>query len=340
MFRCPAERRAKFSKTSTTPIGRPTAPPRGVPYRRTSHSHRVSDRKRAVRKGRPAAVRLARFAQGRSARVLRVRRRGRRLRRHRAGPAEDKSASSRAAGASRCIWRGRLKGDEVWFGAAGKDGFNPGLQAVSLKNKERTVVETPALMAMDDTARDGRVLATTEDTRMGISALVRRSRNRSAISPGSTPRTSTIFLPTARPFCSSNRPTSINATRRSTLRKTDGSPAVRLGEGNVPALSNDGKWVSCVVSDGPKTKLTLLPTGPGEPRVIGSEDIHYGRAGMVPGRHAGFCSPETKTGRPTRTFVQRCRAAANPRRSRPKELHGQPRFSGREICCGDRPQAS
>ena len=48
------------------------------------------------------------------------------------------------------------------------------------------------------------------------------------------------------------------------LRKTDGSPAVRLGDGNRPLLSPDGKWVACIVSDGPKTKLTLLPTGAGE----------------------------------------------------------------------------
>ncbi len=36
------------------------------------------------------------------------------------------------------------------------------------------------------------------------------------------------------------------------LRKTDGSPAVRLGDGNRPALSPDGKWVACMVSDGSK----------------------------------------------------------------------------------------
>jgi hypothetical protein len=63
------------------------------------------------------------------------------------------------------------KGSEVWFGAAGKDGVNPGLQAVSLDNKERTLVETPAMMAMDDVSRDGRVLATTEDGRVAVSAL-------------------------------------------------------------------------------------------------------------------------------------------------------------------------
>ena len=66
------------------------------------------------------------------------------------------------------------------------------------------------------------------------------------------------------------------------LRKTDGSPAIRLGEGNLPALSPDEKWVSCIVSDGPNTQVTLLPTGAGEPRSIGVAGIHYGRAEWFP----------------------------------------------------------
>jgi Tol biopolymer transport system component len=58
-----------------------------------------------------------------------------------------------------------------------------------------------------------------------------------------------------------------------------------------------------VVSDGPKTKLTLLPTGPGEPRIIGSDNIHYGRAEWFPdGRRILFTGNEI--GRPIRTFVQ------------------------------------
>ena len=79
-------------------------------------------------------------------------------------------------------WRGSLhlawspKGDEVWFGAGGKDGASLGIHAVSLDNKERMVVQAPALMALDDVSRDGRVLATTEDTRMGISVLTPASK--------------------------------------------------------------------------------------------------------------------------------------------------------------------
>ena len=194
------------------------------------------------------------------------------------------------------------KGDEVWFGAGAKDGFNTGLQAVSLNNKERTVVETPAIMAMDDVSRDGRVLATTEDTRMGISALP----------PGAKQETDLSWFDASHVYDISPDGRSIVFVESSYvhgrnaaiyLRKTDGSPAVRLGEGAVPALSPDGKWVSCVVSDGPQSKLTLLPTGAGEARSLGAEGVHYGPAEWFPdGLRILFTGNEA--GRPARTFVQ------------------------------------
>lgn len=47
------------------------------------------------------------------------------------------------------------------------------------------------------------------------------------------------------------------------LRRTDGSPAVRLGEGFGWSLSPDGKWVAAFSKDA----LVLFPTGPGQPVV-------------------------------------------------------------------------
>jgi Tol biopolymer transport system component len=50
------------------------------------------------------------------------------------------------------------------------------------------------------------------------------------------------------------------------LRKTDGSPAVRLGDGGAGTMSADGKWVCSYSID--QTKLVLLPVGAGQPLVI------------------------------------------------------------------------
>jgi serine/threonine protein kinase len=193
-------------------------------------------------------------------------------------------------------------GKEVWFGGGGKEGAGPGLHAVSLDGQERTVVETPALMALDDVSRDGRVLATTEDTRIGITALP----------PGTTQERDLSWFDGSWIYDISADGKTILFVELSYgklrnvaiyLRKTDGTPAVRLGEGNQPALSPDGKWVSCIVSDGPNTQLTLLPTGAGEPRSLSAAGIHYGRAEWFPdGRRILFTGNEPN--RPARAFAQ------------------------------------
>src|SRR5262249_359774 len=53
------------------------------------------------------------------------------------------------------------------------------------------------------------------------------------------------------------------------MRKTDGSPAVRLGDGFAFALSPDGHWVSGFTStDAGARRYVLLPTGAGEEQEI------------------------------------------------------------------------
>ena len=67
------------------------------------------------------------------------------------------------------------------------------------------------------------------------------------------------------------------------LRSTDGSDAVKLGEGRALALSPDGEW-ALVVRPSPAPHLVLLPTGPGEARPLpGAGDIRlYWRASFFP----------------------------------------------------------
>jgi hypothetical protein len=56
------------------------------------------------------------------------------------------------------------------------------------------------------------------------------------------------------------------------LRKTDGSPAVRLGDGVPVGFSPDGRWVLAEVPFAP-ARLMLYPTGPGEPRRLDSGHV-------------------------------------------------------------------
>ena len=211
----------------------------------------------------------------------------------------------RAAGS--LAWAPR--GDEIWFGGS-KAGVNAALYAVTLDNKERTVVEMPAPMALDDINREGRVLGATTDSRMGISFLSRGEKEERDLSwfdasyvyDVSADGKTILFVE-----LSYGQPRNVAIY----LRKTDGSPAVRLGDGNRPALSPDGKWVVCIVSDGPKTNLTLLPTGAGEARSVGTEGMHYERVEWFPdGQRILFTGNEPN--RPLRTFIQSLNGKLTP----------------------------
>jgi Tol biopolymer transport system component len=86
------------------------------------------------------------------------------------------------------------------------------------------------------------------------------------------------------------------------LRKADGSPATRLGDGRPLALSPDGKWVIAVPGTTPD-RLLLLPTGAGESRVLRTEGMRYATAVWMPdGRRFLFTA---RTGEnPWRVYVQ------------------------------------
>jgi Tol biopolymer transport system component len=199
------------------------------------------------------------------------------------------------------------KGDEVWFGGA-KAGGEPALRAVTLGGKERVLIAPPANMVIDDVTRDRKVLATVEEARLGISGLSPGAKQERDLSWFDA---SSILDISADGGTILFEELSYGAPRNPAiyLRKTDGSPAVRLGDGNRPALSPDGKWVACIVNNGQETELTLLPTGAGEARNIGTPGMHYDRVEWFPdGQKLLFTGNEA--GRRVRTYQQDVRGGA------------------------------
>jgi eukaryotic-like serine/threonine-protein kinase len=68
------------------------------------------------------------------------------------------------------------------------------------------------------------------------------------------------------------------------LRRTDGAPAIQIGEGSGLAISPDGKWVLAVLHPFDKRQLALMPTGAGEQKALPEDGVHYeGWGAFLPG---------------------------------------------------------
>src|SRR5207248_3968309 len=80
------------------------------------------------------------------------------------------------------------------------------------------------------------------------------------------------------------------------FRQTDGSPAIRLGDGTAQSLSPDGKWAIAIKFAAPP-QLTLLPTGSGEERPLTNDGFNHLEGRWMPdGKRFVFAGYETGHG--------------------------------------------
>ena len=189
---------------------------------------------------------------------------------------------------------------EIWF-SGGQLGGDPALYAVTLSGVQRLITQTGGMIVMQDVARDGRVLLSTVNSRLGILYAPREGASQRDLS----------WLDSSLIYELSNDGQSLvfvelsNGQGRNSaiyLRKADGSPAVQLGYGNRPSLSPDGKWVACIHHELDRSSLMLLPTGPGESKFPKIEGIHIDGVEWFPdNKRILFTGNET--GRPMRTWI-------------------------------------
>jgi len=167
-------------------------------------------------------------------------------------------------------------GDEIWFTATDA-GANQSLYSVSLSGKLRVVTRVPGGLKLHDIARNGRVLMARESYRAGILGLPPgdpRERDLSWLDYSFATDLSAdgqILL-----FDEEGEAGGPNYTVY--LRKFNGSPAVRLGDGSAVALSPDQKWALSVLPK-PNSPLILLPTGTGDVRKLPLEGVSPEEAG-------------------------------------------------------------
>jgi eukaryotic-like serine/threonine-protein kinase len=194
-----------------------------------------------------------------------------------------------------------LNGNEIWFTAA-ESGPSRAVYAVSRQGRVRTILRPPGSLAIQDISRDGQVLLVDWTVRYGIAA-------RTASDP-SERDLSWLDWSQARDL--SRDGTALLFTEGGVgggdsygvyLRRTDGSSAVRLGEGEALALSPDTRWALSILQ-GSQPRPVLLPTGAGQARTLPRGPIREYSLGtwMPDGEHVILLGSEAGHG--SRYYIQ------------------------------------
>ena len=155
-------------------------------------------------------------------------------------------------------------GDEVWFSAS-PVGLNFGIHGVTRSGVQRVVHQAFGNEYIQDQTADGRVLIVHEWNRAGMVALA----------PGEQHERELSWLDFSRPFDLSADGTMVSFTESGAgvgpvssafVRPTDGSPAIRIGEGQSGGISPDGTHL-LMIEPGRRT-LKVVPIGAGDVRRI------------------------------------------------------------------------
>jgi Tol biopolymer transport system component len=213
--------------------------------------------------------------------------------------AKKRTLSPVYATAQGLAWR--PDGNEIWYTAA-EEGFNRAVHALTLSGKPRLVGRVPGISTVRDISKDGRVLMTTENERLGILAR----------GPGDEKERELSWL-------DYSLATDISADGKALLmtesgegggpgysaylRKLDGSPAVRLGDGSTSTLSPDGAWAISILHPASSPQIVLLPTSVGEPKPLSREGLDIVEADFLPdGKRIVFSA--TESGRGMRLYLR------------------------------------
>jgi eukaryotic-like serine/threonine-protein kinase len=193
-------------------------------------------------------------------------------------------------------------GKEIWF-TASRSGTDRTLYATSLDGKQRIVARLPGALMLLDIAKDGRVLlvrATWRRELLGVFGSDPKQHELSwldyTVPSDLSADGKTLLFDEEGGGGALDYSKSGGLTYAVYIRKTDGSPAVLLGEGGAVALSPDGKWVIAQTQESP-SQFRLLPTAAGEPRDLTKDNVNHSWAHWFPdGKRILFSADEPGKG--------------------------------------------
>ena len=194
-------------------------------------------------------------------------------------------------------------GSEVWFTASEREAARS-IRAVSLSGDQRLVYRIPLRLTLQDISHDGhRILMSQDQLRRATLGARRGETQERDLSWLDYTNAKDLSLD-GRTLLFSEDGDAGGASYAAYVRPTDGSPAVRLGEGKATALSPDAQWALSIRADTTPQKVTALPTGVGEAKDLPAGPLErFEWAGFLPdGKHVYVAGAEA--GKRTRLYVQ------------------------------------
>jgi Tol biopolymer transport system component len=192
-------------------------------------------------------------------------------------------------------------GREIWFTAA-PTGGNRALWAVTPTGRSRLLARGTAPLTIQDVSADGRVLMLQDTSRLGMVVRLAGEEKERDLSWLDWSLAADLS-PDGRTLLFFEAGEGGGAGYSVYLRKTDGSSAVRLGEGAPGTLSPDGKWVLSLLHPSSDSQVALFPTGSGEARKLPRDGLSIERPDWLPdGKHILFTANEAGHG--ARVYVQ------------------------------------
>jgi eukaryotic-like serine/threonine-protein kinase len=170
-------------------------------------------------------------------------------------------------------------GRELWF-TASVQGVKRAVYAAKLGGHQRLVARVPDTLSLQDIWQDGRVLLSRDTWRRELIGLTSGDSKEHDLSwldytyPSDISPDGKVLL-----FTEAGEGGGLNYSVYQ--RKIGETSAVRLGDGLAISVSPDGKWV-IASPPSPPAQLVLLPTGPGEAKLLTHDSINHSRAKWLP----------------------------------------------------------
>ena len=197
-------------------------------------------------------------------------------------------------------------GDEIWYTRR-----RLGIGAVGLDGAQRSVSVQIGLHTLADVSRQGRALVSQDIWRAGQMVLA----------PGHSSERdfSQLDWTVTRAIADDGSLLAFDETADGGgplsscyVRRTDGSPAVRLGDGIAMAISPDRGWVLSGKAFTHPPELRLVPVGPGQEKRLEKDGLSYQQAAFLPdGRHVVVVA--RSAGQGPRLYVQDTAGQEAPR---------------------------